>query len=205
MGCRQGTAKVDADWTFKIEKVSGTCGSPPTPSFGRWTLKSITINGQNVVDRMVTFEPGQNLTNVQVVVSDKRSQLDLVVSGDDGQVTSEYVALAFPTDKQKWTFPSRQIRTLSPMPAAVCRGSCAHPCRRQAQGRRICPICNSSASPGCRPASTYIIAIDDIEFDDSQDPSVLEKLAANALRVTVTDDGPIEVPLRRFSFADVMR
>ena len=121
MGCRQGMAKVEADWTFKVEKVSGTCGAPPTPSFGRWALKSIVINGQNVVDRMFTFEPGQNLTNVQVVVSDKRSQLDLVVSGDDGQVTSEYVALAFPTDKQKWTFPSRQIRTLSPMPAAVCR------------------------------------------------------------------------------------
>ena len=34
---------------------------------------------------------------------------------------------------------------------------------------------------------------------------VLEKLAANALRVTVNDDAPIEVPLRRFSFADVMR
>ena len=58
---------------------------------------------------------------------------------------------------------------------------------------------------GLPPGEYYIIAIDDIEFDDSQDPSVLEKLAANALRVSVNDDAPIEVPLRRFSFADVMR
>jgi hypothetical protein len=58
---------------------------------------------------------------------------------------------------------------------------------------------------GLPPGEYYIIAIDDLDFDDSQDPAVLEKLANNALRVTVTDDGPIEVPLRRFSFVDVMR
>ena len=204
MGCRQGTAKVEADWTFKVEKVSGTCGAPPTPSFGRWALKSIVINGQNVVDRMFTFEPGQQLTNVQVVVSDKRSQLDLVVSGDDGQVTSEYVALAFPTDKQKWTFPSRQIRTLSPMPAAVVaamRASMPPP----GPGAANLSNLQQQRIAGLPPGEYYIIAIDDIEFDDSQDPSVLEKLAANALRVSVNDDAPIEVPLRRFSFADVMR
>ena len=109
MGCRQGTAKVDADWTFKIEKVSGTCGSPPTPSFGRWTLKSIRSTVRTSSIEMFTFEPGQNLTNVQVVVSDKRSQLDLRRQRRRWPGDEEYVALAFPTDKQKWTFPSRQM------------------------------------------------------------------------------------------------
>ena len=153
---------------------------------------------------MVTFEPGQNLTNVQVVVSDKRSQLDLVVSGDDGQATSEYVALAFPTDKQKWTFPSRQIRTLSPMPATVAAAMRAS---MPASGPGAANLSNLQQQriAGLPPGEYYIIAIDDIEFDDSQDPSVLEKLATNALRVTVNDDAPIEVPLRRFSFAEVMR
>jgi hypothetical protein len=34
---------------------------------------------------------------------------------------------------------------------------------------------------------------------------VLARLAPNAARVTVTDDAPIEVPLRRVTLADVMR
>ena len=51
----------------------------------------------------------------------------------------------------------------------------------------------------------YAIALDDIEGEDTLDPAVLERLTSSAIRVTLTDEGPIEVPLRRFNLADVMR
>jgi hypothetical protein len=51
----------------------------------------------------------------------------------------------------------------------------------------------------------YVIALDDIETEDTQDPTVLERLTSSAIRVTLTDEAPIEVPLRRFNLADVMR
>ena len=50
-----------------------------------------------------------------------------------------------------------------------------------------------------------MIAIDDIEVEDSQDPAILERLTSSAIRVTLTDEAPIEVPLRRFNLADVVR
>ena len=63
---------------------------------------------------MVTFETGQQYTNMQIVVTDKRTQMDLRVSGDDGQPTREYVALVFPLDKAKWNPQLRQVRTYVP-------------------------------------------------------------------------------------------
>ena len=50
---------------------------------------------------------------------------------------------------------------------------------------------------GLPPGEYYVIAIDDIEVEDSQDPAMLERLTSSAIRVVLTDDAPIEVPLRR--------
>jgi len=55
------------------------------------------------------------------------------------------------------------------------------------------------------PGDYFVIAIDDIEVEDSQDPAILERLTSSAIRVTLTDEAPIEVPLRRFNLADVVR
>ncbi len=70
--------------------------------------------------------------------------------------------------------------------------------RRPRAGRRT----GSVALP---PGEYYVIAVDDIDAEDTQDPAVLERLTSSAIRVVVTDEAPIEVPLRRFNFADVMR
>ena len=115
-GCRSAEAVIAADWTFKVEGLGGTCAAQPSSMFGRWTLKAVTVRGQNLMDQLVTFETGQQYTNVQIVVTDKRTQMDLRVSGDDGQPTREYVALVFSLDKTRWTGPMRQMRTYAPPP-----------------------------------------------------------------------------------------
>ncbi len=194
--------------------------------FGRWTLKAITFRGQNLMDELMTFETGQHYTNVQVVVTDKRTQMDLHVSGDDGQPTRDYVAIAFPLDKAKWTPPARRVRTYTPPPPPTQIPSRVSSQRGTAVGATLTPIGPGSGAnrvrlngwadehddvpagtyhSACRPASTIVIAIDDIEAEDSQDPAVLERLTSSAIRVVLTDDAPIEVPLRRFNLADVVR
>ncbi len=113
-GCRPAELTVAPDWSFKIEGLNGSCGAQPASMFGRWTLKAFTIRGRNLMDELMTFENGQHYTNVQIVVTDKRTLMDLRVSGDDGQPTREYVAIAFPVDKEKWTSPLRPVRTYVP-------------------------------------------------------------------------------------------
>jgi hypothetical protein len=224
-GCRSAQATIAADWTFKVESISGTCGAPPQGMFGRWTLKAVTFRGQNLMEELVTFETGQQYTNVQVVVTDKRTQMDLHVSGDDGQPTREYVALAFPLDKAKWNPQLRRVRTYTPPPPPTQMPSRVSSPPGTVAGATLTPIgpgsggivSGSMVGPmnmmmsqqeritGLPPGEYYVIAIDDIEGEDSQDPAVLERLTSSAIRVVLTDDAPIEVPLRRFNLADVVR
>jgi len=195
-GCRLVNAKVGEDWTFKVENLVGTCGVSPLSDFGAWSLKAVIINGENVVDRKVSFEIGQQLADVRVVVSDKRSEINLIVTDDEGKPTQEYVALVFPVDKQRWKFPSRFMRTLVPL--IVASGTAPRPESNAMNlwlGRMV----------GLPTGDYYAIAVDDIDSLDWQDLEILERLADSAVRVTVTDEGAIEVPLRRLSFADVMR
>ena len=50
--------------------------------------------------------------------------MDLRVSGDDGQPTREYVAIAFPVDKAKWNPQLRPVRTyVPPQITSVATGS----------------------------------------------------------------------------------
>ena len=51
----------------------------------------------------------------------------------------------------------------------------------------------------------YIIAVDDIAYDDATDPVILEKLALIASRIVVNDEGPVEANLQRQALADVVR
>jgi hypothetical protein len=50
-GCRSGQAIVSPDWTFKVDGLWGTCSAPPQAMFGRWTLKSATRRGQDLLER----------------------------------------------------------------------------------------------------------------------------------------------------------
>jgi len=206
-GCRGGQATIAADWSFKIEGLSGTCGAPPYATFGRWTLKSITLRGQSLLDGPVTFETGQQYANIQVVVTDKRTQMDLRVSGEDGQPTREYVVIAFPIDKARWDQQLRQVRTYVPPPLGAFT--------RLTPPAGVGQAVNSgNAMPGSAPQERlqaltpgeyFVIALDDIDSEDWQDPAVLERLSANAIRVVLTEDAPVEVPLRRFSYTELMR
>ena len=105
--CHSGEATIAPDWTFKLEGLSGTCSSPPFGMFGRWMLKAIIINGETTADTPLTFQPEQQFRNVQVIVTDKRSEMLFHVSDESGQPTREYVVLAYPVQKARWTTGAR--------------------------------------------------------------------------------------------------
>ena len=122
------------DWAAPAPRSQRRCS-------GAGTLKAVTVRGQNLMDQLVTFETGQQYTNVQIVVTDKRTQMDLRVSGDDGQPTREYVAMVFSLDKARWTGPMRQMRTFAPSPMTTTsvgssvRTTTTMSCDRRCRGR----------------------------------------------------------------------
>jgi hypothetical protein len=188
-----------SDGTFRAQGIVGTCVVRVMGNLGRWSVKSITQGDVDLRDRPVTFEPGQHLRNVQVVLTDKPTQLVLNVVDERGLATREYVAIAFTTDKAKWEDNSRDVRVYVP-PTVQARP--AAPSRASAE-LRAAPAERRDTIIGLPPGDYYVVALADIAAEDSRDPGILERLAAGATRVSLTmDHGPQDVRLRRVELRD---
>jgi len=196
--CRAGEAMISPDWTFKVEGLSGTCLQPPGQMFGRWNVKAVMINGDDVSNAPFTFQPDQQLRNVQVIVTDKRSELVFHVTDDSGQSTPDYVVAVYPVENARWPMFSRYF--VGPIVTSITSTQG----RPTATNTAIVPSAASTprreSMSGLRPGDYYVVAVDDMEQEDYRDPVVLEKLRSSAVRVTMAD-GTVDVSLRRISFA----
>lgn len=199
--CQSGEATIAADWSFRVDGLGGTCSAQPVAMFGRWMLKAVIVNGENVADTPVNFEPGQQFRNVQVVVTDRRSDVSFRVSDDSGQTTREYVVIAYPVEKARW---STARILVGPMidPAMLARNT---PSTSVVPGSLpMAPPARRELMSGLRPGDYYVVAVDDLEPEDYRDPIVLDRLRSSGMRVTIGDGLNAEVALRRVSFANVM-
>jgi hypothetical protein len=99
MACRSGSSEVAPDWTFTVKGVIGTCTAQLGGGLGRWFVKSITQDGNDLMDEPITFTSGQQMHGVEVVMTDKRAELTFHVTDEQGTPTRDYVGLLFPADK----------------------------------------------------------------------------------------------------------
>jgi hypothetical protein len=202
--CQSGRATSGPDSTFRVQGIVGTCVARLQGNTGRWTLKSLEQGDVDLMDRPITFEPGQRLRDVQAVLTDRRTELTLHVVDDRGLATRDYVAIIFSTDQTKWTEGSRYIRTYAPpsLPPVVSPARMAP--RATAAGRRngsatvtLPPPDGREFVTGLPPGDYYIVALVDVAAEDSRDPKFIERLAAGARRVSLTDRSPLDVTLTR--------
>jgi hypothetical protein len=215
LGCRSGSFEVAPDWTFTVKGVIGSCTAQLGGGLGRWFVKSITQDGNDLMDQPVTFTPGQQMRGVEVVMTDKRAELTFHVTDEQGTPTRDYVGLLFPADKSKWMDKTgRYLRTIVPPPDAP-----TNPSRGTAPGAAdatpalVNGAVQGFAVPGVNlnpprrevlagmPGDYFAIALDDLDLESLRDPDVLGQLARGATRVTLADNGPAEVNLRRITLA----
>jgi Carboxypeptidase regulatory-like domain len=206
--CRGGQATIAADWSFRIEGLIGTCSASPRPIFGRWMLKSVMLRGQELMDQVFTFEPGQHYGDLQIVVTDSRNLVDVRVTDDEGQPAREFVAVAFSAARSRWSQLQRYVLTFvsTGQQMAAANRQVFPPPAGLSSDPTAARMALSMGRLGPFLAGEYhVIALDDIEYDEMLDPGVLEKLIPSATRVLVSDDAPVEVSLRRFLLADLVR
>ena len=194
--CRSGEAEIAPDWSFRIRGLSGTCSAEPRGLFGRWVLKGVIINGENALDAPVTFQPGQQFRDVQVVVTDRQSAMVFQVSDENGQTTRDYVLVAYPVEKERWTTGAR---VYTPPPISIPSAAAEYP------GAASMPPMRPQSLPAIRSGDYYVVAVDDMEPDDFRDPAVLDRLRSSATRVTVPEGGTVQVSVRRVNFATAVR
>jgi hypothetical protein len=147
-------------------------------------------------------------------VTDKRTEMEFRVSDETGQLTKEYVAIAFSTDKSRWTLHEQMqhyVRVFVPPPAILSQFADPQGAGRGAAGNvvsgaySLATAARREVIAGLPPGEYFVVAVDDIDQEEWRDPVVLERLSSNAVRVTLADEAPVEVPLRRIKLAEIVR
>jgi hypothetical protein len=155
-------ARVEADGTFVLTGLTGQKFIRVNGLPQEWTLKAVILNGTDVTDSALEFRGSTDNSGLQIIVSDKVSDVNGKVTTARGDLTRDYTVVVFPDDPARWAFPSRFVKTA----------------RADQQGQfRI------RALPA---GDRYLaVAVDYLEDGEGTDPQFLEQIRDRATRFSL--------------------
>ena len=106
-------AVVLADGTFRIDGVMP--GSYRMRVFGQaipWVVRSAMHAGRDLVDVPIEIQPGANVTDVVISMTDALSQVSGSISEPTGQPVPDLNVLVFSTEKSYWIPNARRVKTV---------------------------------------------------------------------------------------------
>ena len=171
-GSHVGTIEVTPDerWSFDAQ-ISGT-GVVRVRRAPGWLLKAIRVDGEDVADTMLDFGSKYDGKSVEVVLTQRKSEVSGTVADDRGQAVTNYVVLAFPQDEGQWTPSSRFI-------------AAGRPDQR-----------GGYAISGLPPGAYRIVAVDSIEPGAERDPDTLNQLVDRATELSLSEGETRSMNLR---------
>jgi len=99
------SADLHDDWTFDMRGINGERRLTLVRAPDGWTLERVRVNGIDATDRPIPFgRSDQSLTDVEVVLTDRISELSGTVPGTRAAV------VAFTTDRSRWYAGTRFLR-----------------------------------------------------------------------------------------------
>jgi hypothetical protein len=107
-----GPTRVNDDYTFELTSlfdrrlirgsVMGAQG---------WYLKEVRFDGEDITDDGLEFVPGRAIEGLQVVFTQKTTDLSGLVTDARGKPVLDASVVVFPANREKWKFQSRYLRT----------------------------------------------------------------------------------------------
>ena len=160
----QPNARVDKDGKFTLSGVSaGAHLIRPSNGARTWILKSVTAADRDVTDTPFQVRSGENLANVNVVFTDKQSEINGRLTTENGTPVPEYTVLAFAADSSLWRPQSRHIMTARP---------------DQTGNYRI---------RGLPPGDYYLATVDPSQQGEWFEPAYLDEHRSGAVRVVLSE------------------
>jgi len=159
---------VGADGAFTRKVPSGPSFLRPSLPSG-WTLKRITIGGQDYTEVPFDFRAGQAVGDAVVIISDRLPSVSGQASGARGPATGP--VLLVPADAAHWWEASGALRKARP----------------DASGRYKFDT--------VRPGNYLLVAVEQMQAWQLYDPDFLEPLREKATKITVEAD-PIAMDLK---------
>jgi protocatechuate 3,4-dioxygenase beta subunit len=106
-------ARVGDDWSFSLRNLTDPVLVRASGPQG-WTLKSVSVNGQDITDVPTEFPVGQTIGGMQIVLTKKISTLSGQITDAKGNPVLDATVVAFPSNEKLWTFQSRFIKAARP-------------------------------------------------------------------------------------------
>jgi hypothetical protein len=168
-------ARVSDDYSFEMKATPGrmriTLGGFNAPPTG-WSVRSVRLNGVDVTDTGIEFKPNEDISGVDVELTNRLTSLSGLVTNGRSEPSKDYTAIVFAQDRDKWTGNSRYQGTGRP----------------DQDGR--------FKISGLPPGDYYIVAVDRIESGESSDPDFLESLRSRATSLSLSEGETKTVDLR---------
>jgi hypothetical protein len=169
-------ARMGDDFTFEIKStpgvmrlmLGGAFGPPPAD----WSIRSVRLNGMDVTDAGIEFKPNEDISGVEVELTNKVTTISGTVKTSRGELSKDYTAIVFAQDKEKWTGNSRYQSAGRP----------------DQDGR--------FKISGLPPGEYYVIAVDRLESGQSGDPDFLEGVRSKATSLSLREGDTKNVELR---------
>lgn len=166
---------VRADWSFELAGLSDrvrlrwSAGKEGT----NWSLKSALKDGVDLADTAIEVLPGQVVDDVEIVITQKITEVSGMVLDERGQPTTDATVVIFAEDEERWTPGTRYIQTGRP----------------DTEGKYRIRL---PAGPA------YLVAVvRSIEDGRYSDPEVLAALAPSATRLTIAEGESKVLDLRQ--------
>lgn len=160
------------DFSFSLQGVMGAATLRATVPPG-WYLQSIRHGSDDVTDTPVQLDAGADIRDVRILLTRTATTLSGTVRDERGNPMVDATVVVFPDDDTKWTFASRQLRTLRP----------------DTQGR--------FETRGLPPAANYrILAVQGLEDGQLYDPEFLSGVRDRAERLALAPGESKTVDLR---------
>ena len=161
-----GQNRVNDDFSFELSSLSerrlirANVGGQSLS----WFLKAVMLNGEDVTDRGIEFTPGRSYDGLQIILSRKTTDLSGLLTDDRNRPVLDATVVIFPANRDLWTYATRYVRTARP----------------DTNGRysiRSLP-----------PTDDYlIIAVQNLEQGQGNDPDFLSRAAEEATRLSLNE------------------
>jgi hypothetical protein len=106
----QGSGPVAQDGQFTITNViPGLYRVSTMGLFGRQPV-SVDVGGKDALDFLLDVEPGKDVSDLVVTMSNRTTEIQGTVRDSTGHVVPGFMAIAFAQDERYWTPQSRRIQ-----------------------------------------------------------------------------------------------
>jgi hypothetical protein len=172
MGPNGGPGVVNDDLTFELKARPGKMKLALAGQVPGWTIRTVRHRGVDVTDSGIEFRANENVTDLELELTNRVTDLSGVVTNSKGEALKDYSVVVFAQDRDRWMPGSRYLRSGRP----------------DQDGR--------FKLSGLPPGEYYVIALDYLDQDAWTEPEYLERVRNRATSVSINEGESKSVDLR---------